>query len=340
VTIAARQDPYVEVTLPGGAQAFQCSRDLGLALSDGRRIARLVDVCQSNFVVVIGLVGGVPAPAIPPAMRPIRPPAAIQPLPAAPIAQAPLTPVPPTPHPVAGMQWLFSAPGGAAVLAYAIPGAGPGAFNAVCAARSGLATVTLGGSAPEVRPGIVAPVVLAAGAFSKTYSATGSQRSEVDNLAHPVLQVGIADPLWAALITERALTVAIGSSPPVALSLAGSSAQAKQFLALCNPHPPALQPPPSAFPVSPGGAFPAPPSPPGSVGRQVSFACDDGTSLSATFSGNSAAVYEPGLPPVVLFQAPAQQGQRYLAGRSQLIGQGESIYWTREGAPARTCSPQ
>ena len=350
VSIADRQDPYVEIILPGGAQAFQCSRDLGLALSDGRRIARQVDVCQSNFVVVVSLVGGVPPPAIPPALRQVRPPSTVQPLPPAPVAQmpAPVTPAPPVPQPVAGMQWLFSAPGGAATLAYAIPGAGSGAFNAVCAARSGRATVTLGGSAPEVRPGGSVPVGFAAGAFNRTYTAVGSRRSETDGLPHPVLQIGIGDPLWAALITERAFTIGIGSSPPVVLSLARSSQQVKQFLALCNPQPVAvmpqpIQPPPDAFPVPPSDAFPdqQPPLPPGSIGgRQVSFACDDGSDVNATFSGNTAVVYEPGLPPVVLYQAPSQQGQLYVAGRSQLIGQGEDIYWTRGGGDTRTCSPQ
>ncbi len=63
--------------------------------------------------------------------------------------------------------------------------------------------------------------------------------------------------------------------------------------------------------------------------------------LGATFRGNTAVVDEPGVPPVVLFLAgSAGDGQRYVAGRSELIGQGEDIYWTREGGPARTCTPQ
>ncbi|HEY5082676.1 MAG TPA: MliC family protein [Bauldia sp.] len=370
--IAGRQDPYVEVMLPAGASGSQCSRDLGLTLSDGRRVARQVDVCQSNNVVVVSLVGGPPPPAVPPSLNLAHPPATIQPLPPAPpppMAEAPLPPVAPLtpvappltpvvsppPPSTADIQWLFSAPGGAGTLAFAVPGSGPGAFSAVCTPRSGNATVTLGGSAPEVRPGGYVKVGLAAGPFHRSYSATGSQRSEADGLSHPVLRIGLADPLWASLITERALNIGIGTSAPVALSLAGSSVQVKQFLALCNPQAATqyYQPPPDQYPVAPdaepGEAFPAPPGyyqPPQPLPRadvgsaQMSYACDDGSGLGATFSGNTAAVFEPGMRPIVLYRAPSRAGQRYVAGGSQLIGEGENIYWTRAGEGTRTCSPQ
>ncbi len=362
VPIAGRQDPYVEIMLPPSAQGSQCSRDLGLGLSDGRRIARQVDVCRSNFVVVVSLVGGVPPPAIPPSLRqPARvqplPPATIQPLPPAPVAAAPvLTPVPPQ-QAVAGMQWLFSAPGNTATVAYGLPD-GSSAFRAVCMPRAGGITITLGGSAPEVRPGGYVPVRLIVGAYSRAYTATGSQRSEIDGLSHPVFQTAASDPLWSALITARTFTVAIGTGAPIPLSLAGSAPPVKQFLALCAgqpilapipsgaPQAGLYAPPPTGtlqpLPGSPDAFAQQPPAPPAGIGgNDVSFACDDGSNLSATFRGNTVVVDEPGVPPVVLFLAGATgQGQRYAAGRSQLVGQGEDIYWSREGGPSRTCTPQ
>ncbi len=353
VPIAGRQDPYVEVVLPGGASGSQCSRDLGLTLSDGRRVARQVDVCQSDYVVVVALVGGTPPPAFPPSLNAAHPPATVQPLP--PVPQTLVAEAPPPPAPVTAMQWLFSAPGGAGTLAFAVPGGGPGAFNAVCTPRSGNATVTLGGSAPEVRPGGYVKVSLAGGPFRRSYTAIGSQRSEIDGLSHPVLRIGLANPLWAALITERAVSVGIGTAAPVALPLAGSSVQVKQFLALCNPQAATqlYQPPPDQYPIAPdqppGNGLPPPPGdyqppqpvpPVGVGGPQMNYSCDDGSEIGATFSRNTAAVFEPDAPPIVLYRAPSPSGQRYVAGGSQLIGEGENVYWTRAGEGMRTCSPE
>ena len=71
---------------PPAAAAMGCSQDIGLALSDGRRIARLVDVCQTNFVAVIALAGGPSPSAPPPSLMPVvnAPPVAeAEPAPAA-----------------------------------------------------------------------------------------------------------------------------------------------------------------------------------------------------------------------------------------------------------------
>jgi hypothetical protein len=330
VPIAARQDPYVQINLLGGAQGFECSRDLGLALSDGRRIARVVDVCAANFLVVVPLVGG-PRPAAPPAS--FRPPAVIQPLPQAPsppVAQQPeappATPDPTGPEVVSNLQWLFSATGNRASFAYGIPETDASEITAVCGVRSSKVTVTLTRSADELGPKGTVPVTFGAGAFAKTYTATGSVVSDVDGISHPVLQIAVNDPLWAALIKGRVLAITIGSSAPYGLSLSGSAVPAKQFLAACAPAPPP-PPPPSILPT------PAP----GPVSAAMGFVCDDGSSINVAFDAQTAVVYEPGTPPVVLFSARSAGGQRWVAGLSELVGEGENIYWTREGDYARTC---
>jgi hypothetical protein len=328
VPIVNRADPYVQINLLGGAQGFACARDLGLALSDGRRIARDVDVCASGFVVVVPLTGG-PRPPAPAAN--IRPRTTFQPLPQAP-APAPQPepqpmPLPAGPELVTGMQWLFSAAGQNASLAYALPNSDGGEFAAVCQLRSRNIQITLTRSADELGPGATVPVTFTAGAFTRTYTAGGSEISELDGLSHPLINVTVADPLWASLIKERTVAIAVGSTPPYALSLSGSSPQVKQFLAACSPAPP---PPP---PLPSSGL----PPPQGPAGGAIGYACDDGSYISVTFGGNTAAVYDQGSTPVVLFAVPSQQGARWVAGASQLVGLGEQVYWT-VGGYTRACA--
>jgi hypothetical protein len=332
VPVAARQDPYVQINVLGGPSGFECSRDLGLALSDGRRIARVVDVCAANYLVVIPLVGG-PRPPAPPAN--FRPPVVVQPLPQAPApqpqAQLPAPPPAATgPEFVSNMQWLFSVDGASASFAYAIPNADASEFTAVCAQRSRQVAVTLSRSADELGPGGTVPVTFTAGAFTRTYTATGSGVSEQDGISHPVLRLTVADPLWASMIKERALQIQIGSSPAYAISLSGSAAQAKQFLAACSPAPPP-PPPVSDIPQPMPGPMPGPDA------TALTFFCDDGSTINVAFQQNTAAVYEPGAPPVVLFSVPSQGGSRWIAGQSQLVGLGEQVYWTRQGMNSRAC---
>lgn len=350
--IAARRDPYVQIFLPVGGQ---CSRDLGLALSDGRRIARLVDVCQSHGVVVVALAGSGYAPKLPPSFGSGQ---TAQPPP--PVAAVPPPPVAPVPPPVvsAPMQWMFSAPGRVATLAYAVPGAGSGAFNAVCSAHSGSVTITLGASAPEVRPGKYVPVTFGAGSFRNTYAGTGGPRSEADGLSHPVVSVALSDPLWAALITERSFAIGVGNASPSVLPLTGSSDQVKQFLNVCVARPgpaPVLAPPPvvpddrlvpppgvpdDRFAAPPAPGLDQPPVPPAPVNGPIDYMCDDGSDLTAAFNGPSVVIMEPGRPAITLFQAPSQQGSRYVGGNAQLVGDGENIYWRRGGGETVTCQPQ
>jgi hypothetical protein len=263
------------------------------------------------------------------------------------------------------MQWLFSALGGNATLAYAVPG-GSGIFSAVCVAHAGSATVTLAATAPDVRPGKYVTVSLAAGATARTYNAIGSPRGEADGSSRPVVSVPLSDPIWPAIITERSLAIGIATAPPTVISLAGSAPQVNQFLALCGSRspqpqansgsiaPPYPAPPPYPAEETDGPAFPpmagqdqrlpppGVPLPPGNVGggRDVDYACDDGSDISVSFYGNTAVVDEPGRPPTTLFQAPSQQGTRYVNHRMQLVGDGENVYWRRGGGDTATCSPQ
>jgi len=76
---------------------------------------------------------------------------------------------------------------------------------------------------------------------------------------------------------------------------------------------------------------------PGPVSAAMAFVCDDGSAIDVAFDAETAVVYEPGTPPVILFSTPSAGGQRWVAGLSQLVGEGENIYWTRDGGYARTC---
>jgi hypothetical protein len=344
VPITARQEPYVQITAPAGPTGFACSRDLGLALSDGRRIARLVDVCQSGFLVVVPLVGGA-MPAPPPAnLRPRVSQTAPPPVQAVP---QPAPPPPATgPEIIADMQWMFQASADRASFAYGTPGSDSIAFGATCTPASSRTAITLQRSSDELGPGGRVTVRFSAGAFTRDYPATGGAVSAIDGVSHPVIQIATSDPLWPALIKEDVVMIAIGSEAPFGLSLSGSAAKAKQFLAACNPAP--VAPPPVVLmPVpgggGPGGGFgpgsgPGPALMPGS--DAIGYQCDDGSTLDVTYSGNSAVVSEFNASPVVLFRAPAPAGVRYVAGLSQLVGEGEQILWTRQGGYTRACVPQ
>ncbi|MCR4281944.1 MAG: hypothetical protein NUV72_02800, partial [Bauldia sp.] len=247
VPIDARQGRYVRILAPAEAQGIECQRDLGLALSDGRRIARLVDICQSNFVVVVALVGGPRPPPPPPTFLAVVEQPVIQPLPRPPPSQ----PVPPPSaglEIVSGLVWMFNASTSQASLVYAFPNTEASEFTAVCPARSSQTTITLDRAPPGLMPGAKVLVRFTAGDFARTYTATASPVSELSGHSHPVLQISTNDPLWPALIRESVVLIAVGQMPPYGLSLAGSAAKAKQFLAVCSP--PAVVP--AAAAAAPG----------------------------------------------------------------------------------------
>ena len=326
--IVDRRDPYVQINLTAGPQGITCNLDLGLMLSDGRRIARSLNACATNFVVVVSLVGGVNVPPPPEAFG--QAPSTLQPLPPSPpvVAQTPPQTSPPATPPPAG-QWAFTG-GNPVTLTYADAATGAPDLTASCQPGSSRATITLGPTADELGPSGKVFVTFTAGAYSKAYPATGGPVA-ADNLSHPVLTLLAGDPLWASLITERNLTVAVGRAPAYSLSLAGSAVPVKQFLAACSPvvAQPVLSPPPQYLPAPPPASGPV---------TNVLFECEDGSTLSATFGPASATVYEPDYPPVTLPEVPFNgDGRRFAAGPAQLVGEGEDVYWTRGGGPPRTC---
>jgi hypothetical protein len=372
VPIAGRAGGAVEIAVSAGAGAIVCERDLGLVLSDGRRLARAVDICADNGRVLVALAASAGADA------------------------APAPPGPPGgPDVVDTMQWIFLAGPERADLVYGIPETDAGEFHATCAPRSGAVTVVLERTAPEVQPGAPVPVALATTGFARSYTAVGSEVSALSGRSHPEFAIETADPLWPALIAEEVLTVSIGARTTYALSLRGSAVKARQFLAACNPLPVVVTPgggvapgfapppfgepfagpppvgptpvaPPPPPPVGPGLAGPVPPGlpgppPPGSApsapvgpgytgpgvvgpGQRVTtwFACDDGSTLTVTFDpyGSTAVLAEAGARAIVLLSAPGFAGQRWVAGGSELAVSGANATWLRAGGFPRACALQ
>lgn len=326
VPINARQGRYVRIVAPTGPAGIECQRDLGLALSDGRRIARLVDICQSNYLVVVPLTGG-PRPPPPPAAFVPQP---TEPLPA-PLPQLP-EPVPPAPtNPsqpdfIANMQWMFDPTGQRASLHYAIPNSEISEFSASCAAGSGTMTVTLNRAPATARPGQQVAVRITAGGYSNVHTATMGPVSEITSRSHPVMQIAATDGIWPAIARESVLSIAMNGVQPYGLSLRGSAAATRPFLAFCAPRPVA-----APTPIPPADM-------PGPSANAIGFYCSDGSFISVAFDATSAVVTEPGMVPVVLFRGPpSEDGALFLAGSSQLLGRAEEIYWTRDGGMARTC---
>jgi hypothetical protein len=222
------------------------------------------------------------------------------------------------------MTWMFNTSGSSASLAYGVPNSDAGEFSAVCQVRSGQMTVTLDRAPAALTPGRQVAVTFTAGAFSKAYTATGSPVSELSGHSHPVIQIPATDPLWPALARENVLSIAISQVSPYGLSLRGSAANVRPFLAVC-----AQQAAPAPEPI--------PPAAPGPGANVVGFMCNDGAFISVAFDQTTALVNEPGFPPVVLLRTQSQGGARYVGGGAELIGLADQILWTRSGGFARTC---
>lgn len=308
VAINRRIDKAVEVLVAPGANGIACARDLGLVLSDGRRIARAVDICAHDWKVSVTLLssGGTTttttAPPPPPPTQTAGAPAAVS----------------------ADAAWMFTATKDNGSLAFAVPNTDDSEFTAVCSPGSREATVALGRSAPEVQPGASVSVGFSAGSFARNYQATGSDVSQMSGLSNPLITLKTDDPLWQAIIGESYLSVRIGSAAPYALSLKGSGAKARQFLSFCNPVPPVV----AAPPVAGTGAIP--------------FACDDGTYISVVFDDarNRVIVTDGGGVPEVLGRVASRRGARYVANGDELVGYAETITWSRGGSYPATCSPR
>ena len=124
VAINRRIGTAVEVLVAPGPNGITCSRDLGLVLSDGRRIARAVDICANDWQVSVALLasGGATTTTAPP------PPATAE-----------------TPAPVSSdAVWMFTSTRDNGSLAFAVPNSEDSEFTAVCSPASNEATVALG----------------------------------------------------------------------------------------------------------------------------------------------------------------------------------------------------
>ncbi len=317
VAINRRVGNAVEVLVAPGADGIACSRDLGLVLSDGRRIARAVDICANDWQVSVTLLsaGGATTAATTTTAPPPAPPPALPP-PASAGEQAPVS---------ADAVWMFSATKDNGSLAFAVPQTDASEFTAVCAPASNQTTVALGRSAAEVQPGAAVTVTLSAGGFSQSYGATGSDVSQLSGLSNPLLKIKTDDPLWPAIIGESYLTIRIGSAAPYSLLLKGSGAKTRQFLAFCSPAPPA--PPVVAAPDAGG----------------IPFACDDGSFISVIFDDASARVIVTeagGGMPMALSRVASSRGARYVGNGDELVGYAETITWSRGGSYPATCRPR
>ncbi len=308
VAINRRIGNAVEVLVAPGADGIACPRDLGLVLSDGRRIARAVDICANDWNVSVTLLasgGTTPTPPPPP------PPAAAG-----------------EPAPIAGdAVWMFTSTKDNGSLAFAVPNSDNSEFTAICSPGSNKATLALGRSAPDVRPGAAVGVGFSAGTFAQTYQATGSDVSQMSGLSNPLIALKIDDPLWQAIIRESALTIRIGSAAPYTLSLQGSATKTRQFLSFCSPAPPVTAQPPMPAPDS--GAIP--------------FACDDGSFISVVFDDANARVIVTeagGGVPESLRRVASRNGARYVGRGDELVGYAETITWSRGGSYPATCRPR
>lgn len=334
VAINRRTAGGVEVLIAPGPNGITCSRDLGLVLSDGRRIARAVDICANDWKVDVKLAagGGTSAPAAQAAPQPPAPPA--------PAAQTAPSAQQPAPAP-GGPEWMFTPTRDNGSLAFAVPNTDESEFTAVCAPGSRQATIALGRSAADVRPGAPVTVVFSAGTFSQSYRATGSDVSQASGLSNPLIKLSTNDPLWPAIIRESALTVRIGSAAPYTLSLKGSATKANQFLAYCSPAPP---PTANPQPVPPPGATvqPAPMPAPSAASGDIPFACNDGSFIRVFFDdANGRVIVSDGRgPPLMLHRTASLRGARYVGGGNRLVGHADTITWAPAGGYPATCRPQ
>jgi hypothetical protein len=326
VAIHRRLDHAVEVLVAPGKDGIACSSDLGLVLSDGRRIARAVDICANDRKVSVTLLSaGGTATSAPPTQP--QPPATAG-------AAAPAS---------SDAVWAFSSTRNNGSLIFGVPQTDGSEFMAICEPASKEATISLERSAPGVRPGGAVTVNFSAGAFAQNYRATGSDVSQVSGLSNPLIKVKTDDPLWQAIIRESALTIRIGSAPPYSLPLKGSAAKARQFLGFCNPAPPAAPPVvagPPVVPAPPG--FGGPPVPVPDSGA-IPFACDDGSYISVVFDDASArAIVTEGGGGVanVLHRVGSNRGARYIGDGDVLVGYAETITWSRGGSYPASCRPQ
>ena len=244
MTIGFSQANSVSIALPSGG-GVKCERDLGLLLTDGRRIARLVNICTRDGAIVVGLDDDTAIPTSPPFVG--SPP---------PVVSAPAPPAGGF-QVIDNLAWEFYADSDRGSLVYGLPNSNQTEFHAICSRGSNQVDVAIKRSAPEVRPGVSVPVTFTAGVFAETYSAIGSEFDQLGGLSSPRLTISVDDPIWALLIQKDFLVIQTGSAPAYALSLTGSGAAAKPFIDTCKAQPIAFPPPvtPSLPVTQPGGDY-------------------------------------------------------------------------------------
>lgn len=255
VIVTSRQGNAAVISL-SPSQRTTCEHDLGLALSDGRRIARMVNLCTPSGSIVVALNEETttfgPAMTVQPTVPP-PPPV---------VASPPPPPATGEIEVVEGLSWTVSGEGNRAVLTYALANSDQIEFFASCNRGSRQAEISLERSAPTVRPGASVPVTITVGTYAHTFTAIGSDINAITGLSQPEFTVGTDDPFWTALIREAFLVVQTGTAPPYALSLRGSSTAGRPFIEACNspafiglPGAPAVPPVPGGFPP-PAGPVP------------------------------------------------------------------------------------
>lgn len=329
VQIQSRQGNSVEIAVAGGPGRITCQRDLGVKLSDGRTMARRVNICDHNWSVLVTLAGEETPPPVAAAPAPPPPPKAPPAVASAPPAEP--APLPPPGVPQGAQVWSFVPDAGGVTLAYGVPRTEQGEFAASCRPGSGPVAVRILRAMPGGQVGGPMRVTLAAGPITRTYQATASPITDVAAGPHPQFNVSPADTIWQALIHESVLVVQLGDAPPYAIPLRGSAQPARQFLAACGGagEPPVVAGGPPVIAGPPGGGLP--------------YDCNDGSSLQVRFDNRqgTAFVNEPGAPSQILFRVPSRpEVARYSAGPASLVGVGEIIRWSRFGEPARVCRPR
>lgn len=236
MTINSTQANGVSIALPPGS-SVQCTRDLGLLLSDGRRIARMVNICRPDGTIPVSLDDDSAIPAPPPVSGPVPPPVVVAP-----------PPVAAAPDPggflvIDHLVWEFNADSNRATLVYGLPNSDEIEFHASCIRGSGEIDVYIERTAPEVRPGQTVPVTFTAGTLAETYNAIGSDLGAISGLSSPRLTISTDDPIWLALIQKDFLVIQTGFASAYALSLSGSGVATQPFLAACEAQSFAVPPP-------------------------------------------------------------------------------------------------
>ena len=234
--ITGHQGGFVTIEMTGTEKGIICQQDLGVALADGRRVSRDVNICLNDWKVVLALgeEGGVADTA------PVAPAPAGAPQPAAAASsgagEPPAAPSPTVAGPASAeppMTWAFATAGGNASLVRGIPQTDSSQFVATCKLGSGRVRLSFPETNSGVNPGASLTISLAAGEFLKAYPGVASPVEEESGISHPEADIPVGDPLWQAMIHETVLNAAVPPQPLVPISLAGSAQPTRQFLDAC-----------------------------------------------------------------------------------------------------------